>query len=92
MLGLEWLRRHLEPKGVRVHTLTFNDTHPMHIDATFCIVGPGLIISNPERPCHQEELFKKAGWDVVKAPSAAVSKGIFPIDVYTLSQRSRKAS
>lgn len=25
----------------------------MHIDATFNIIGPGLVLSNPDRPCHQ---------------------------------------
>lgn len=40
----------------------------MHIDATFNIIGEGLVLSNPERPCKQIDLFKKAGWDVVKPP------------------------
>lgn len=40
----------------------------MHIDATFNIIGPGLVLSNPDRPCRQIEMFKKAGWTVVKPP------------------------
>ena len=40
----------------------------MHIDGTFNIIGPGLVISNPDRPCDQIEMFKKAGWKIVEAP------------------------
>ena len=40
----------------------------MHIDATFNIIGEGLVLSNPDRPCKEIDLFKKAGWDVVKPP------------------------
>jgi hypothetical protein len=40
----------------------------MHIDATFNIIGEGLVLSNPDRPCKQIDLFKKAGWNVVKPP------------------------
>ncbi|XP_043529908.1 glycine amidinotransferase, mitochondrial [Chiloscyllium plagiosum] len=51
-LGIEWMRRHLAPT-YRVHTLSFKDPNPMHIDATFNIIGPGLVLANPDRPCHQ---------------------------------------
>jgi len=44
----------------------------MHIDATFNIIGEGLVISNPDRPCHQIDLFKKAGWNVVKPPTPSI--------------------
>ncbi len=44
----------------------------MHIDATFSIIGPGLVISNPDRPCHQIDLFHKAGWDVIVPPEPLV--------------------
>ena len=40
----------------------------MHIDATFNIIGPGLVLSNPDRPCHQIDMFYKAGWTVIKPP------------------------
>lgn len=72
-MGIEWMRRHLEPKGIRVHTLSFKDPNPMHIDATFNIIGPGLVISNPDRPCHQIDMFYKAGWTVVKPPTPLMS-------------------
>ncbi|XP_067941347.1 glycine amidinotransferase, mitochondrial-like isoform X2 [Watersipora subatra] len=68
MQGIDWMRRHLEPRGFRIHTLQFKDPNPMHIDATFNIIGPGLVLSNPDRPCIQVDMFKKAGWRVVKPP------------------------
>lgn len=51
-MGIEWMRRHLAPH-YRVHIVSFRDPNPMHIDATFNIIGPGLVLSNPDRPCHQ---------------------------------------
>jgi len=67
-MGIEWMRRHLSTKGIRVHTISFKDPNPMHIDATFNIIGPGLVLSNPDRPCNQIGWFEKAGWTVVKPP------------------------
>lgn len=46
------MRRHLGSK-YRVHELKFKDPNPMHIDATFNIIGPGLAIVNPDRKCYQ---------------------------------------
>ncbi|KAL7823629.1 hypothetical protein AOLI_G00330270, partial [Acnodon oligacanthus] len=66
-MGIEWMRRHLAPT-YKVHIISFKDPNPMHIDATFNIIGPGLVLSNPDRPCRQIEMFKKAGWTVVKPP------------------------
>ena len=45
----------------------------MHIDATFNIIGPGLVIVNPERPCEQREMFEKAGWRLVEAANPTIS-------------------
>jgi len=67
-MGIEWMRRHLSAKGIRVHTISFKDPNPMHIDATFNIIGPGLVLSNPDRPCNQIDWFEKSGWTVVKPP------------------------
>ena len=60
MMGIEWLQRHLGNK-YKVHILSFKNYSPMHIDATINIVGPGLLIVNPDRPCNQLDMFKKAG-------------------------------
>ncbi|CAB3999315.1 glycine amidinotransferase, mitochondrial, partial [Paramuricea clavata] len=71
--GIEWMRRHLGKKGYRVHTISFEDPNPMHIDATFNIIGPGLVLSNPDRPCRQIDMFNKAGWQVIKPPTPLIS-------------------
>ena len=54
------MRRHLGDK-YNVHELQFVDPSPMHIDGTFCLIGPGLALSNPERPCKQADMLIKAG-------------------------------
>lgn len=51
-MGIEWMRRHLGP-DYNIHIISFKDPNPMHIDATFNIIGPGLVLSNPDRPCLQ---------------------------------------
>ncbi|XP_046856983.1 glycine amidinotransferase, mitochondrial-like isoform X2 [Xenia sp. Carnegie-2017] len=71
--GIEWMQRHLGPKGYRIHTLSFKDPNPMHIDATFNIIGPGLVLSNPDRPCRQINIFHKAGWRVIEPPTPLIS-------------------
>lgn len=109
-MGIEWMRRHLAPT-YKVHIISFKDPNPMHIDATFNIIGPGLVLSNPDRPCrqvlkgrrvlccpllgtlvhttttewptltsalclfHQVDMFKKAGWTVVKPPIPVIPDG-----------------
>ena len=57
------MRHHLGDK-YNVHTLSFLDSNPLHIDCTFVIIGPGLAVVNPERPCKQADMFHKAGWKV----------------------------
>ncbi|XP_077986231.1 glycine amidinotransferase, mitochondrial-like [Glandiceps talaboti] len=66
-MGIEWMRRHLGD-NYNVHVVSFDDPNPMHIDATFNIIGPGLVLANPSRPCHQIQVFKRAGWTIVDAP------------------------
>lgn len=57
-MGIEWMRRHLAP-DYKIHIISFKDPNPMHIDATFNIIGPGLVLSNPDRPCRQVLLDRK---------------------------------
>ena len=66
------MRRHLGDK-YNIHVLSFKDPNPMHIDATFNIIGPGLVIVNPDRPCKQREMFEKKGWKLVEAPTPLIS-------------------
>ncbi|XP_077052961.1 glycine amidinotransferase, mitochondrial-like [Siphateles boraxobius] len=70
-MGIEWMRRHLSPT-YKIHIISFKDPNPMHIDATFNIIGPGLVLSNPDRPCRQIDMFKKAGWTVATPPTPLI--------------------
>ena len=72
MMGIEWMRRHLGDK-YNIHVLSFKDSNPMHMDATFTFLRPGLILSNPDRPCKQADFFEKKGWKIIKAPPPALS-------------------
>lgn len=78
-MGIEWMRRHLAP-DYRVHIISFKDPNPMHIDATFNIIGPGLVLSNPDRPCHQVRVYKGGKCFVFKNHSA----GVVPCWVITI--------
>lgn len=78
--GIEWLRRHLGDE-YRIHVFEFNDSHPMHIDATFVPLAPGKLLINPERVLEVPKIFR--GWDVFSAP-----KPIIP-DEHTLYMTSK---
>ncbi|MGC5033662.1 hypothetical protein [Micromonospora sp. DT229] len=79
--GIAWLRRELEPRGLRVHTLHFPlDFFPSHIDCTFVPLRPGLVLTNPDRPLKEEEaeFFAKNGWEFLDAPEASCSNDEMP--------------
>lgn len=68
LAGIEWLRRHFPDH--RVHAVNFpGDQYPIHIDATFVPLRPGLIINNPNRklPEEQRKIFADNGWEIVDA-------------------------
>lgn len=70
--GMEWLQRHFPDH--RVHAVNFpGDPWPIHIDATFVPLRPGLVISNPMRPLpdEQREIFESNDWEVVPAAQPA---------------------
>lgn len=67
--GIEWLRRHLG-NDYRIHVFEFNDSHPMHIDATLVPMAPGKLLINPERVLQVPKIFK--GWDVFCAPQPSL--------------------
>jgi len=70
--GIEWLRRHY--RDHRVHAVNFpGDPYPIHIDATFTPLRPGLILNNPQRrlPDAQREMFARNGWEIVDAAQPA---------------------
>jgi glycine amidinotransferase len=73
--GISWLRRHFP--NHRVHSVIFKEDQPMHIDATFVPLRPGLALSNRQRkPLTPElvELFKKNDWQIVECAKPAHDK------------------
>ena len=73
------MRRHLAP-DYRVHIISFKDPNPMHIDATFNIIGPGLVLSNPDRPCHQVRTFLKL-WKSNNLATDVITTSILSISI-----------
>jgi len=58
----------------RVHAVNFpGDPYPIHIDATFTPLRPGLILNNPQRrlPEEQRRMFNDNGWEIVDAAQPA---------------------
>ncbi len=80
--GIWWLKRHLEPRGFRVHPVHFPlDFFPSHIDCTFVPLRPGLILTNPERPIAEEEakIFKDNDWEFITAPQPTCTNDEMPM-------------
>ena len=70
--GMEWLQRHFPEH--RVHAVNFpGDPYPIHIDATFVPLRPGLIINNPNRrlPEVQRQIFSENDWQIIDAAQPA---------------------
>ena len=70
--GIDWLRRHFP--NHRIHAVTFNEIWPVHLDATFVPLRPGLVLQNYQRFPHQKELpelLKKNGWESVECAKPA---------------------
>ncbi len=66
--AMEWLQRHFP--DLRIHAVNFpGDPYPIHIDATFVPLRPGLIINNPDRPLpdKQRAIFNDNDWEIVDA-------------------------
>jgi glycine amidinotransferase len=73
--GISWLRRHFP--NHRIHSVIFKEDQPMHIDATFVPLRPGLALSNRQRkPLTPElvELFKKNDWQIIECAKPAHEK------------------
>jgi glycine amidinotransferase len=80
--GINWIRRHLEPKGLRVHTVHFPlDFFPSHIDCTMVPLRPGLVLTNPDRPLREgeERLFHANGWEMIAAPEPTTDNDQMPL-------------
>ncbi len=68
----DWLQRHFPDH--RIHAVNFpGDPYPIHIDATFTPLRPGLCINNPKRPIpdDQRKIFDINGWEIVDAAQPA---------------------
>jgi glycine amidinotransferase len=73
--GIDWLRRHFSKH--RVHEVNFREGAPMHIDATFVPLRPGLALSNRRRvPTNEKmlELFGANDWEIVPCAPPAHEK------------------
>jgi glycine amidinotransferase len=56
LAGIDWIRRHFP--DLRIHAMNFTgDPYPIHIDATFIPIRPGLILNNPKRKVLPERVF-----------------------------------
>jgi glycine amidinotransferase len=72
--GISWLRRHFS--NHRIHVIYFYEKNPIHIDATFVLLRPGLALSNPKRkPLAPKmiEFFHKNDWEIVEAAQPAMN-------------------
>jgi glycine amidinotransferase len=79
--GIAWLRRHLEPRGFRIHVAHFPlDLFPSHIDCTFVPLRPGLVLTNPDRPLREgeETMFLDNDWELVDAPEPTSANDEMP--------------
>ncbi len=71
----DWLQRHFPDH--RIHMVNFpDDPNPIHIDATFVPLRPGLIINNPVRqlPDSQKRIFEANDWEILDAALPAHDK------------------
>ena len=73
--AMEWFQRYYPE--YRIHAMNFpGDPYPIHIDATFVPLRPGLIINNPQRklPEEQRAIFEANDWQIVDAAQPAHSE------------------
>ena len=70
--AMDWMQRYYP--DLRIHAVNFpGDPYPIHIDATFVPLRPGLIINNPVRPLPEEQraIFEANDWQIVEAAKPA---------------------
>ena len=73
--GIDWLKRHFPDH--RIHEVLFFEAHPMHIDATFIPLRPGLALYNRRRvPLIEEmkQLFALNDWELVPCAEPALQQ------------------
>ncbi|MFI5845185.1 serine/threonine protein kinase [Catenuloplanes sp. NPDC051500] len=69
--GADWLRRHFPDH--RVHAVTFTNTYPLHIDATWVPLRPGLVMHAGQQLAEPElvKYFEVNDWQVIEAVQPA---------------------
>ena len=70
--AMDWMRR-MYP-DMRIHAVNFpGDPYPIHIDATFTPLRPGVILNNPHRrlPKEQRKIFEANDWEIHDAAMPA---------------------
>ncbi|GAX74636.1 hypothetical protein CEUSTIGMA_g2084.t1 [Chlamydomonas eustigma] len=70
--GYEWLKRHFNQRGLRVHFVDFpDDLAPMHIDTNFVPLNGNTIMLNPKRPPRPwlMRLLQENGWKTIVGTS-----------------------
>jgi len=75
--GYDWLRRHFNSRGLRVHFLDFpEDTAPLHLDVNFVPLSSNVVMLNPARPPRPwvKRMLLENGWKVI----VGVSNGLRP--------------
>jgi len=65
--GVHWLRKHFP--NYNVHEVTFDNDVPVHIDATWIPLRPGLVLHCGERTADPEmvKFFQMNDWEIVPA-------------------------
>lgn len=76
--GVRWIRQHFPDH--RVHAVTFGNAHPLHIDATWVPLRPGLVLHCGERPAEDElvEFMRVNDWQIVEAARPRRDKTTLP--------------
>jgi len=76
LAGIDWLRRHLAPRGIKVHTLFSDNPFSMHIDVTFLPLRPGLAVIHPKYRSYGPAIdhLEAAGWKIIPAPFPTAPK------------------
>jgi len=66
--GIEWLRRHLADRGIRVHEVISTCRQPMHIDSSFVPLAPGRVMVNPDYVDLERLPAVLKDWEILIAP------------------------
>jgi glycine amidinotransferase len=76
--GVRWLTQHFP--NHRVHPVTFDNTLPLHVDATWVPLRPGLVLHNSDRPAESdlEQFCKVNDWEIVQAAQPAHDRASMP--------------